>query len=349
MNSNPYKATLAIDAMGGDFGISVTVPSAIQFLRSDQGEQHKIILVGNHDAVHQQITDDNGADLLEQGCIEIVHANEVVGMDESPALALKRKKDSSMRVAINLVKEGRAQAAVSAGNTGALMATARFVLKTIKGVDRPAIISTLPCKDTSQTIHMLDLGANVDSTPEMLLQFAVMGSVLTQYVDKKTAPKVALLNVGAEEIKGSEKVKKASIMLEESSLNYTGYIEADEIYDGKVDIIVTDGFEGNVALKASEGTAKMISGIMKEEFRRNIFTKLAGAVCLPILNAIQSRLDPRVHNGATLLGLNGVVIKSHGGTDTVGFLHAIQEAFAQADKDLIGHLAEQFSRLNQAD
>jgi len=276
--------------------------------------------------------------------LKVVHASQVVDMDEPPALALKRKKDSSMRVAINLVKNGDAQAAVSAGNTGALMATARFVLKTIKGVDRPAIISTLPCKDSSHTSHMLDLGANVDSTPQMLLQFAVMGSVLTQYVDKKTSPKVALLNVGAEEIKGSEKVKKASVLLEESNLNYVGYIEADEIYDGKVDVIVTDGFEGNVALKASEGTAKMIMGVIQEEFKRSIFTKLMAALTMPVLKSIQHRLDPRRHNGATLLGLNGVVVKSHGGTDTLGFLHAIHEAASQADKDIIGHLSEQFER-----
>ncbi len=346
MNSTSFKATVAIDAMGGDFGISVTVPAAVNFLYADQSKKHKIILVGNEDAINTQISASAGQELLNNGCLEVLHASEVVGMDESPALALKRKKDSSMRVAINLVKEGRAQAAVSAGNTGALMATARFVLKTIKGVDRPAIISTLPCKDSSQTIHMLDLGANVDSTPEMLLQFAIMGSVLTQYVDKKSAPKVALLNVGAEEIKGSEKVKKASALLEESSLNYAGYIEGDEIYDGKVDVIVTDGFEGNVGLKASEGTAKMIANVMQEEFKRNALTKLAGLVCMPILKAIQKRLDPRLHNGATLLGLNGVVIKSHGGTDEVGFQQAIHEAFAQADKDLIGHLAEQFERSN---
>ncbi len=341
MNSAPNQATVAIDAMGGDFGISVTVSAAIQFLRKGSNRHQKIILVGDRAQIESDIKNNGATDLVDQGSLQVVHASEVVGMDESPALALKRKKDSSMRVSINLVKDGTAHAAVSAGNTGALMATARFVLKTIKGIDRPAIISTMPCKDSSQTIHMLDLGANVDSSPEMLVQFAVMGSVLTQFVDKKPNPKVALLNVGAEEIKGSEKVKKASALLEASSLNYTGYIEADEIYDGKVDVIVTDGFEGNVALKASEGTAKMIVDVMKEEFKRNVFTKLAGAVCLPVLNAMQRRLDPRTHNGASLLGLNGVVVKSHGGTDALGFEHAIQEAFVQAEKDLIGHLSKQ--------
>lgn len=346
MNSASYKATLAIDAMGGDFGVSTTVPAAIQFLYEDTAKRHKIILVGNENQINQQIEQHQGRELVSKGLLEVLHASEVVDMDESPALALKRKKDSSMRVAINLVKAGTAQAAVSAGNTGALMATARFVLKTIKGVDRPAIISTMPCRDTSQTIHMLDLGANVDSTPEMLVQFAIMGSVLTQFVDGKESPRVALLNVGAEEIKGSEKVKKASSLLESSTLNYVGYIEADEIYDSKVDVIVTDGFEGNVALKASEGTAKMVVNVMQEEFKRNLFTKVAGAICMPILKAMRRRLDPRTHNGATLVGLNGVVVKSHGGTDSMGFLHAIHEAFSQADLDLIGHLSEQFENQN---
>lgn len=346
MNLDSSKATLAIDAMGGDFGIDVTVPAALQFLREDQVGKHHIILVGDQSKIEQKLAELNGQSFVERGSLSVLHASEVVSMDESPALALKRKKDSSMRVSINQVKQGVAQAAVSAGNTGALMATARFVLKTIKGVDRPAIISTMPCRDTSKTIHMLDLGANVDSTPEMLLQFAIMGSLLTEYVDKKSSPRVALLNVGAEEIKGSEKVKKASALLEESNLNYVGYIEADEIYDGKVDVIVTDGFEGNVALKASEGTAKMIVDVIQEEFKRNALTKLAALFAMPVLTAMKTRLDPRTHNGATLLGLNGVVVKSHGGTDSLGFLHAIREAFSQADRDLTGHLSELFEQQN---
>ena len=342
MNSVPKKPTVAIDAMGGDIGVAVTVSAAVDYLNNIDATNKKIILVGDEDAISAEIKAVNGDNLVAKGRIEIVHTTEVVGMDESPALALKRKKDSSMRVAINMVKEGRSQAAVSAGNTGALMATAKFVLKTIKGVDRPAIITTLPCRDTSKTMHMLDLGANVDSSPEMLLQFAIMGSVLTEFVDKKKNPKVALLNVGAEEIKGSEKVKKAASLLENSELNYAGYIEADEIYDGKVDVIVTDGFEGNVALKASEGTAKMIMGVMKEEFKRNPFTKLAAVVCMKVLKSMQKRLDPRAHNGATLIGLNGVVVKSHGGTDSFGFKHAIAEAFSQTERDVVGHLHHTF-------
>ncbi len=341
MNPQLSNPILAIDAMGGDFGPSVTVPAALSFLKDDAKGQN-IILVGREEELTQELTRHSAQHWLDSGRLSLVYASEVVGMDESPALALKRKKDSSMRVAINLVKEGKANAAISAGNTGALMATARFVLKTIGGIDRPAIISSMPCKDTSQTIHMLDLGANVDSTPDMLLQFAFMGSVLTQIVDKKENPKVALLNVGAEEIKGSEKVKKASVLLEQSGLNYVGYIEADEIYDGRVDVIVTDGFEGNVALKASEGTAKMIMGVMQEEFKRNLFTKLGGAICMPILKAMQKRLDPRAHNGATLVGLNGIVVKSHGGTDEIGFKQAIHEASAQAERGLVDQLSELF-------
>lgn len=340
--------TIAIDAMGGDAGPEVTVPAAISFLRNARANTFRIILVGLEDKLQPLLDQHEAQELLYNKSLSVIPASEVVGMDESPALALKRKKDSSMRVAINLVKEGKAQAAVSAGNTGALMATARFVLKTLPGIARPAIVATLPCKDPSQTIHMLDLGANVDSSPEILLQFAIMGSVLTEFVDKKERPRVALLNVGAEEIKGSEKVKKASILLSESDLNYVGYIEGDEILHGKVDVIVSDGFEGNVALKASEGAAKMITSVMREEFRRSIFTKLAGLAASFVLKAMQTRLDPRRYNGATLLGLNGIVVKSHGGTDELGFIHAIEEAGQQAAKDVIGHIREHLEKTPEA-
>ncbi len=345
MHSESKITTIAIDAMGGDHGPIVTVPAAINFLNKVSVKTHSAILVGKSTQISPLIERHGGTQLIESGALLIHEASEVVEMDDSPALALKRKKDSSMRVAINLVKEGTAQAAVSAGNTGALMATARFVLKTISGVDRPAIISTMPCENTSQTVHMLDLGANVDSSPEMLVQFAVMGSVLTEFVDDKKAPRVGLLNVGAEEIKGSEKVKKASILLSESELNYVGYVESDQLFNSSVDVIVCDGFEGNVALKASEGTAKMILNVLRDEFKRNIFTKAIGALCIPIFKAMQARLDPRLHNGATLIGLNGIVVKSHGGTDELGFLHAIQEANRQAEMDVIGHISQEISNV----
>jgi len=325
--------------MGGDHGPSITVPAALKFL--GQQSEVDIVLVGLEDQVMAAVQAEQGKTYLDSGRLSIVHASEVVAMDEPPALALKKKKDSSMRVAINLVKEGAAHACVSAGNTGALMATARFVLKTIKGIDRPAIISTMPCQDPSQTVHMLDLGANVDSTPEMLLQFAVMGSVLTQYVDKKENPTVGLLNVGAEEIKGSEKVKKAAALLSNSALNYVGYIESDELFTARVDVIVCDGFEGNVALKASEGAASMIFSVLNEEFKRSVLAKLAASFALPVLRRIKARLDPRRHNGATLVGLNGIVVKSHGGTDAFGFLHALEEASIQLQWDVVDHISSE--------
>lgn len=331
--------------MGGDHGPEITVAAAIDFLRQfGNAKRYKIILVGLESPIKQAIANNNGQDLLNKSAITIEVASEVVAMDEPPALALKKKKDSSMRVAINLVKNGVAHAAVSAGNTGALMATARFVLKTIPGISRPAISSTMPVQQPDTTTHMLDLGANVDSTPEMLMQFAVMGSALTEYVDNKANPTVALLNVGAEDIKGSEKVKQASSLLSESDLNYVGYVEADEIYDSRVDVIVCDGFEGNVALKASEGTASMVLSVLKEEFQRNLFTKLIALIAMPVLKGMQERLDPRRHNGATLLGLNGIVIKSHGGTDALGFLHAIEEAGAQADLAVTEHIRKEISK-----
>lgn len=336
MQSIPSTLPIAIDAMGGDFGPSVTVPASIQFLRDNDAQ---IILVGLQASLDEAIAQSNAADLIKSGRLSLRYATEVVGMDESPAKALKRKKDSSMRVAINLVKEGNASAAVSSGNTGALMATARFVLKTVPGVDRPAIISNMPCPDPNQTIYMLDLGANVDSTPEMLMQFGVMGSVLAEYVDKKPTPKVALLNIGAEEIKGSEKVKKAASLLSQSSLNYVGYIEADEMFTAKVDVIVCDGFEGNVALKASEGTAHTIFEVLSEEIGRGILSKIRGWLALPVLRRMKNRLDPRVHNGATLIGLNGIVVKSHGGADQLGFVHAINEANTQINKDILSRIS----------
>jgi len=345
MPSSSNPVTIAIDAMGGDHGPDVTVAAAIDFLRQDKSKHYKIILVGLEQPIKQAIDKSHGQDLVNKGVLQINIASEVVAMDEPPAQALKKKKDSSMRIAINLVKEGGANAAVSAGNTGALMATARFVLKTIPGISRPAIISTMPVQRPDRTTHMLDLGANVDSTPEMLMQFAIMGSVLTEYVDNKASPTVALLNVGAEDIKGSEKVKQASSLLGETNLNYVGYVEADEIYNGRVDVIVCDGFEGNVALKASEGTASMVLSVLKEEFQRNIITKLIALIAMPVLKGMQKRLDPRRHNGATLLGLNGIVVKSHGGTDVLGFLHAIEEAATQADLAVTDHIREEVSKI----
>jgi glycerol-3-phosphate acyltransferase PlsX len=314
--------TIALDAMGGDHGIAVTVPAALAALKDEP--ELRLTLVGRPDDLAGELKRRHAG---ESERLVIHPASEVVGMDEPPAQALRGKKDSSMRVAINLVKEGAAQAAVSAGNTGALMATARFVLKTLAGIDRPAIVTTLPT--VHGHVHMLDLGANVDCTPEQLLQFAIMGSILVSAVEGKERPTVALLNIGAEDIKGNEVVKKAHDLLRASPLNYVGYAEGDEIYTGTADVIVCDGFVGNVALKTSEGLARMMAHFMRDEFRRNVFTKLAGLVALPVLRAFRWRLDPRRYNGATLIGLNGTVIKSHGGADALAFRHAIHEAVAE--------------------
>ena len=321
--------TISIDAMGGDFGPSVTIPAAIEALKLDL--ELKIILVGDQEELNEHLSKNNIERIQDRLSIE--HASQVVAMDEPPALALKNKKDSSMRVAINLVKEGRADANVSAGNTGALMATSRFVLKMIPGIDRPAICSAMPTEH--RVVHMLDLGANVDSTPEMLLQFAYMGSEVSKVSHNIENPRIHLLNVGSEEIKGNIKVKAAAELLSQASgLNYMGYIEGDEIFTDKSDVIVCDGFEGNIALKTSEGAADLVTNIAKAELSNGIFRKLFAMLLFRTFKKIKDRLDPRAYNGATLAGLRGVVIKSHGGTDSVGFLAAIQVAAKEAKLQL---------------
>jgi phosphate acyltransferase len=330
--------TIALDAMGGDHGLSVTVPAAFQTLK--QHSAVKLILVGQQEAIeaefrrHQQAVSEH---------LTIHHASEIVGMDEPPAQALRAKKDSSMRVAINLVKEGIAQATVSAGNTGALMATARFVLKTLPGIDRPAIITALPTMHDH--VHVLDLGANVDCTPEQLLQFAVMGSILVSAVEGKARPRVGLLNIGEEDIKGNESVKKTHELLRASSLNYAGFVEGDEIYTGDLDVVVCDGFVGNVMLKTSEGLAQMITHFIKQEFKRNLLTRLSALVSLPVLQAFRKRVDPRRYNGATLIGLNGTVIKSHGGADVLAFEHAILGALAEVKNNVPERIGQELTAM----
>lgn len=272
--------------------------------------------------------------------IRIQHASQVVEMDEPPQKALKNKKDSSMRVAINLVKEGRADACVSAGNTGALMATARFVLKMIPGIERPAIISTLP--SIFGHTHVLDLGANVDSSAEHLYQFAVMGEEVVKAVENIERPRVGLLNIGEEDMKGNEQVKAAAKLLENSNLNYIGYVEGNSINAGseKVDLIVTDGFVGNVALKSIEGAAKMIAVKLKETFSRNLFTQFLGLLAYPVLKMFKDSIDPRLYNGASFIGLRGLVIKSHGGADALAFETAIHLAEVEVEKDVIRKISE---------
>lgn len=328
--------TISIDAMGGDYGPSVTIPASLDCLKDNP--ELILILVGDEAVLNPRL-----ADALAQypGRLSIQHASECVAMDESPSRALKNKKDSSMRVAINLVRDGVANACVSAGNTGALMATAKFVLKMIPGIDRPAIISTMP--SIHGHTHVLDLGANVDCSAEHLLQFAIMGNELVKAVENINYPKVGLLNIGAEEVKGNEQVKAAAKLLENSGLNYIGYVEGDSLNAGhvKVDLIVADGFVGNIALKSIEGAAKMIGYSLKAAFTSNIFAKLAAFIAYPVLQSFKNRIDPRLYNGASFLGLRGLVIKSHGGADVLAFKTAIKLAEVEIQKDVIRKISEQ--------
>lgn len=327
--------------MGGDIGPDVTLPAALIAL-----EKHpnlKLILVGDKDVLGAKLT---ALQNKNKDRIEIYHASEQVMMDESPAKALRTKKDSSMRVAINLVKQSVAAACVSAGNTGALMATARFVLKTLPGIDRPAIITSFPTLDPNKEVRVLDLGANVDSEAEYLYQFAVMGSVLASIVSGIESPKVALLNIGSEDTKGNEQVKKAAQLLAENkSINYIGFVEGDDIFKGNVDVIVCDGFIGNAVLKSIEGLVKLMRFYIKQAFARNFFTKLVTLIALPVLKSIRQQLDPDRRNGATLIGLQGIVIKSHGGAKASAFAHAIEEALLEVEKNVPERICDQVSKI----
>lgn len=326
--------TIAIDAMGGDQGPHVTVPAALRALKEDS--QLTIILVGLEDAIQAELI----ANKASTGPnLRIYQASEVVLMDETPQSAMKNKKDSSMRVAINLTKTGEANACVSAGNTGALMATARFVLKTLPGIERPAIASALPSEKGST--YMLDLGANADCTAEQLLQFAVMGAMLVSCVEHKENPSVGLLNIGSEDIKGNEVVKKTSELLRNSHLNFYGNIEGDDIFKGTTDLVVCDGFVGNVSLKTTEGLAHMMGKFLTQEFKKSWLTKLMALCAMPVLKAFKKRLDPRRYNGASFLGLRGIVVKSHGGADDFAFYHAIHVAIEEARNGVLDRITEQ--------
>jgi glycerol-3-phosphate acyltransferase PlsX len=326
--------TVAIDAMGGDHGPHVTVSAALNALESDG--QLNIVLVGLSDAIEAEL---KSLKTTTSPRLRIHHASEVVTMDEQPQSALKNKKNSSMRVAINLVKSGEASACVSAGNTGALMATARFVLKTLPGIDRPAIAGIFPSQKGKT--YILDLGANADCTPEQLLQFAVMGSMLVSCVEHKENPTVGLLNIGSEDIKGNEVVKKTGELLRASHLNFYGNIEGNDIFKGTTDVVVCDGFVGNVTLKASEGLAQMMGRFLAQEFKRNWLTKLMGLVAMPVLKAFKNRMDPRNYNGASFLGLRGIVVKSHGGADSVAFLNAIHTAVEESRSGVLKRITQQ--------
>jgi phosphate acyltransferase len=337
------RLTIAVDAMGGDHGPSVTVPAALLALKMQPGLH--VILVGNTDKINAHLKLNNAT---SSDSLIVHHASQEVGMNELPAQALRSKKDSSMRVAINLVRDKVADACVSAGNTGALMATARFVLKTLPGVDRPAIIYAFPTMKEDVNVRVLDLGANVDSSPEHLFQFGVMGSELTAAVDNIPKPTVGLLNIGEEAIKGNELVKQtAQLFLNSDAVNYVGYVEGDAIYKAVADVIVCDGFVGNVVLKTSEGLAKLISQYIKQAFNQNWLTRLSGLAAIRVLKSLRKRIDPARYNGASLVGLQGIVIKSHGGASAIAFANAIHEAALEVTHNIPGRIGSRVSQLLQ--
>ena len=330
------SVTLAIDAMGGDHGVVVTVPACCDFL-----EKHadvKIALVGDPEMLKQALSQFPSAPMER---IQIIFASEVVLMDDPIEVALRRKKDSSMRVAIELVKEGKAQAIISSGNTGALMAISRYILKTLDGVDRPAIATAIP-NELGLGTTMLDLGANADCEPMHLLQFAQMANVMVQVMDGKPSPSIGLLNIGEEVIKGNEVVKQAGELLRGSNLNFYGNVEGNDIFKGTTDIVVCDGFVGNVVLKASEGLAKMMSGLIRQEFNRSWLTKLMALCSMVPLLRVRKRVDHRRYNGAVLLGLRGCVIKSNGSADRFAFGFALDRAYEAAKNRMVERIAAAF-------
>jgi glycerol-3-phosphate acyltransferase PlsX len=330
--SSSRPITIAVDAMGGDHGPSVTVPASLAALA--RSSDLRIALVGQRDALTPHLGD--AAARFGERLI-VRDASQVVAMDEKPQDALRKKKDSSMRVAIDLAKAGEADACVSAGNTGALMATARFVLKTIEGIDRPAIISRIPARHGHT--HMLDLGANSECTAEQLFQFAVMGSVVASDMNGTATPRVGVLNIGEEETKGDSVVQEVAKRLGASTLNYIGFVEGDDIFSGDVDVVVTDGFTGNVALKTMEGLARMLAGTLRAEYTRNPFRYLGAALSWPVFKVLRRQFDPRAYNGASMVGLAGVVIKSHGSADVTSFGNAIAFALIEAQKGVPTQIA----------
>jgi glycerol-3-phosphate acyltransferase PlsX len=335
------EVKVAIDCMGGDHGAHVTVPAALSVARGDPDAS--FILVGLQDPIERELKRHGAAPDAQ---VSIRHASQVVEMDEAPAAAMRAKKDSSMRVAVDLVEQGEAAACVSAGNTGALMAISRFVLGMLPGIDRPAIAASLPSL-TGHT-YILDLGANVNCDPEHLLQFGIMCSELVSSVEGKQRPTVGLLNIGVEDTKGNEQVKRAAELMRASGLNFHGYVEGDDIYKGTTDVVVCDGFIGNVALKTSEGLAQMLATYLRQEFGRNAFSRLAGLVALPVINAFKNRVDHRRYNGASLLGLRGIVVKSHGSADAFAFEFALRRAIEEARTGVLAHITERMADIHKS-
>jgi glycerol-3-phosphate acyltransferase PlsX len=311
-----------VDAMSGDHGVLVCVPASLAMVRENPALE--LILVGDSAVLQSMVPEKLSSR------VRVRHSSQIVGMDEKPVDALRKKKDSSMRVAIDLVKSGEAGACVSAGNTGALMATAKFVLKTLPGIDRPAIMSAVPA--IGGHTYMLDLGANAECSAQQLYQFGIMGAVVAADMHGMAAPRVGLLNIGSEELKGNDTVREAHALLRASHLNYVGFVEGNDIFRGTVDVVVTDGFTGNISLKTMEGAAQMISFSMREEFSRGWLRKLQALAALPALRAMRARMDPRRYNGASLLGLDGIVVKSHGSADEMAFQNAIRTAAIEIAK-----------------
>ena len=333
------RTVIAIDSVGGDHGLQEILPATINTL--SKFDDINLILVGDEELLHNHLSQQTKK--FPESRLRIIHASQTVEMDEEPARALRGKKDSSMRVAVNLVKDKQASACISAGNTGALMAISRYVLGTLAGIERPAIVAMLPT--IKGHIHMLDLGANVDSKAEHLFQFAVMGSVLAEVVDNITTPRVALLNIGQETIKGNDQIKAANEQLQNSPLNYIGYIEGNQIYEGGADVVVADGFVGNIALKSIEGTALFISSLLKRAFNDSYTSRAIGLISSSVLNRVKQVINPCQYNGATLLGLKGVVIKSHGYADAEAFANAIEIARIEAMKEIPQRIDKQLEVL----
>ncbi len=323
------KITIALDMMSGDSGLNTSVPAALKCM--EEMNDLFLILVGNQN----EITKELGGKFQEfkDKKFSIIHTDEYVGMSDDILVALRSKKNSSMKLSIKSVKDNNADAAVSAGNTGALMALSKIILDTIPGIDRPAICTALPTK--SGLMHMLDLGANIECNETNLYQFSVMGSALVQSLEISSNPIIGLLNIGSEEIKGNNTIKKAAALLQTSELNYTGFVEGDDIFSGKFDVIVADGYAGNIALKSIEGVANFISYTMKNEFNKNFYNKFSSIISYPVLKGMKKKVDPRRYNGASLLGLQGVVVKSHGSADSYAFSRAIKTAYYEVKNQIL--------------
>ena len=330
---------IAIDAMGGDHGLDVVLPAVAHIKKNTEYSDVCLVLVGDKEKITKKLAN---YDLTLDSNLFIEHASEEIGMDEPPSHALRNKKDSSMRVAINLVKNNFADGCVSAGNTGALVLTAKFVLNTLPGVDRAAILAPFPTE--KGLVNFLDLGANISCTSDNLYQFAVLGNTITKYVHNIESPKVALLNIGSESIKGTDTIKDAAELIKTNpEINYTGFAEGNDIFKGNVDVIVCDGFVGNIALKTSEGLYRFFANSIKKQFTRSLYGKFVALLCYPLIKKFKKHLDPKEYNGAMIIGLNGIVVKSHGGADAVSFANAIQHTIKAVKTDVINKLRDNFA------